>query len=60
MTLNALWCICTVFAHDPLSSSGYIYPMITYMYTHPVANNLPIKVLVARQLQHTHTHILYM
>ena len=33
-------------AHNPLSSSGY--PMITY--THPVANNFPIKTLVARQL----------
>ena len=34
-----------LFAHDPLSSSGY--PMI--IYTHPVAGNLPIKALVARQ-----------
>ena len=39
--------------YDPLSSSGY--PMITY--TNPVASNLPIKPLVARQLQaHTHAH----
>ena len=39
----------------PLSSSAY--PMITYI--HPVAGNLPIKTLVARQLPpppHTHTH----
>ena len=33
-------------AHDPLSSSAY--PVIAY--THPVANNLPIKTLVGRQL----------
>ena len=32
--------------------------MITYMYTRPVAGNLPIKTLVARRLQ-THTHRLY-
>ena len=36
-----------LFVHDPLSSSGY--PMI--IYTHPIADNLPIKTLVARQLQ---------
>ena len=44
-----------LFAHDPLSSSGY--PMITY--THPLASNLSIKTSVARRLQtnpHTHTH----
>ena len=45
-----------LFSHDPPpSSSGY--PMITYMYTHPVASNLPTKLLVARWLQ-TNTHVL--
>ena len=51
-----------MFVHDPLSSSDY--PMI--IYTHPIADNLPIKTLIARQLQtnhikcvpvlHTHIH----
>ena len=37
-----------LFVHDPLSSSGYP----TIIYTHPIADNLPIKkTLVARRLQ---------
>ena len=43
--------VTVLFAHDPLSSSAY--PMITN--TYQVTGNLPIKTLVARQLQ-THTH----
>ena len=31
----------TTIAYDPLSLSTY--PMITYMYTHPIAGNLPMK-----------------
>ena len=44
-----------LFAHDLPSPSGYL--MVTH--THPVAGKLPIKILVASQLQtntHTHTH----
>ena len=33
--------VSNLFAHDPLSSSGYL--MITY--AHPVASNLPIVVI---------------
>ena len=33
-----------LFVRDPISSSGY--PMI--IYTHPIADNLPVKTLVAR------------
>ena len=45
--------VTNLFVHGPFLSSGY--PKI--IYTHPIANNLPIKILIARQLQtHTHTH----
>ena len=36
--------IIAVYVHDPLLSSGYIY-------THPVTSNLPMKTMVARQMQ---------
>ena len=44
-----------MFAHYPLSSLGYL--MVTD--THPIAGNLPIETLVAKQLQtnvYTYTH----
>ena len=53
MQYQGLATICLT--HDPLSSLAY--PMITHMYTPPVAGNLPVKTLVARQRSTTCMHL---